>query len=208
MTEKDSSGKWILDSARIELNADYVLPGVDALPIVTHEMGHSCGLHSHNKADVSVMRIRPNGQHHLTLHDAQMLDRWNPYPVVYSPDGTLTCWAVAMPTGTVDFFRFAPFIDLRFPLMKAWRIIEGFSYKGPVTDNVTIGENTELGGEPAQIVRMKHVLHMDGGYEGRVLFTKRQLISQECGDSLWLIGNCRLSERLASFAAKIYRETC
>jgi len=162
VTEKDSSGKWILDSARIELNSDYVLPGIDALPIITHETGHSCGLHDHNTADVSVMRIRPNGQHHLTLHDVQMLDRWNPYPVVYSPDGTLTCYSVAMPSGFVEFVRLKPFVDAKFPLMKAWRISETVRWDGPRTNNVTIGDNTTFDGSPAQIVHMAHVTHMDG----------------------------------------------
>ena len=70
-----------------------------------------------------------------------------------------------MPSGFVEFVRLEPFVDAKFPLMKAWRISETVRWDGPRTDNVTIGDNTTLGGEPAQIVNMKHVVHMDGVME-------------------------------------------
>ncbi|MAO41151.1 MAG: hypothetical protein CMK70_13420 [Pseudohongiella sp.] len=148
-------GKWIMDSCEIYINADNrPLPNRFARATIKHELGHACGIHGHNDHWGSVMYTSSMGHDRLTLHDCQMLDEWDPYPVELHPDMGMSVPAVNMQDGRVVWFELN-YTGSQF--IHSWLLGKGQEWNGPKLDNVVLGEVKEFQTQPCQYVRMKKV---------------------------------------------------
>lgn len=159
-TKDYRDGKWILGAAELYLNVDNrPLPNDFTLATMMHEFGHACGIHGHLDKRGHVMYVSSAGHYKLTLADCQMLDRWNPYPAELHKDLSISVPAVDMQDGRVLW------VDLdRSPmntLVQLWTLGTDTQWDGPKMDNVSIGDNTEYHGRPAQMIHIKHIEGVD-----------------------------------------------
>ncbi|ALO46611.1 hypothetical protein [Pseudohongiella spirulinae] len=163
-----------LVSAEIYINSDNrPLPNRFARATIKHELGHACGIHGHNDQPGSVMYTSSMGNEKLTLHDCQMLDEWNPYPVELHRDYSMSCPAVDMQDGRVLWVECKHRGNM---LVHSWELASDIQWDGPRLDNVQLGDGKLFHGQPAHVVKMRQVRHPDMTVRAEMALVKNGLI--------------------------------
>ena len=161
--------KWV-EGCRIYINSDNrPIADHNALATITHELGHSCGIHGHNDKWGSVMYRSSMGNFRPTIHDLQMLDRFNPDFVQLHGDMSLSCPIVALGDGTKQFIHLLPASEN--PLKHSWKIGTHHIWDAPASDLIRQGEVTEFEGRPAVRIYLDDVRGIDINCRAQLLFT-------------------------------------